>query len=73
MSASRSNLSLASKALAMNLISPLVNGVSDRSEVFSESDRALILDRRLASCTGLYGVEDGTIFAAVPAASIRQR
>ena len=62
MRTNRSNLLLSQKAIAMNKISPLVDGVPDRSEVFSDSDRALIIDSLLESCDGLDGVADGMIF-----------
>lgn len=58
----RSNLSLAEKTVAMNLISPAVDGVPDRAEAFSDGDRDLILDALLQSCDGLDGIEDGMIF-----------
>ena len=62
MRTNRSNLSLSQKAVAMNQISPLVEGVPDRAQAFSASDRQLVLDGLLASCDGLDGAEDGMIF-----------
>jgi len=62
MRTSRSNMSLAAKAVAMNRISPIdKNGSRDRSIAFSESDRRLLLNSLLEACDGLDGMEDGMI------------
>ncbi len=62
MRTNRSNLLLAEKAVAMNAVSPMVDGVPDRSKVFSDQDRHLILEALLKSCDGLDGIKDGMIF-----------
>lgn len=62
MRTNRSNLLLSQKTVAFNKISPIVDGVPDRSEVFSNSDWMLITDGLLKSCDALDGVEDGMIF-----------
>lgn len=59
----RSNMSLASKAVSVNQISPVgADGTPDRSAAFSAGDRQLILDGMLNACDELDGAKDGIIF-----------